>query len=117
MIKHVFKLPTNYSFEKLGIKGKKYFVSKLTNKSGFVFVETDKGHETTIVNHKLDCFYFVLEGDGYFEIDDNKETFVRYDLIVIPAESKFTYKGRAKFLRITSPPYYPEQEETVYKKF
>jgi len=113
MIKHVFKLPKDYSFEKLGIKGKKYLVNELTDKSGFVFIETEKGHETTIVNHKLDCFYFVLEGNGYFEIDDIKETFKKHDLIVIPAESKFTYNGKAKFLRITNPPYYPEQEETV----
>ena len=113
MTKHIFQLPKDYSFEKLGIKGKKYLVSELTDKSGFVFIETEEGHETTIVNHKLDCFYFVLEGNGYFEIDNNKETFKKNDLIVIPADSKFTYKGKAKFLRITTPPYYPEQEETV----
>ncbi|KKP87240.1 MAG: hypothetical protein UR89_C0004G0029 [Candidatus Roizmanbacteria bacterium GW2011_GWA2_35_8] len=110
---HVLKLPKDYSFEKVGIKGKKYFAQELTKKSGFVFVETEKGHQTIIVNHKIDCFYFVLEGNGYFKIDDVRETFSKYDLIVIPAESKFTYKGKAIFLRITTPPYYPEQEETL----
>lgn len=113
MTQHIFKQPKDFSFKKVGIKGKKIFIDKLTTKSGFVYIETEKGHETTIVNHKCDCFYYVLEGKGYFEIDDIKEYFSAGDLIVIPAESKFTYKGNSKFLRVTTPAYYPEQEETL----
>ncbi len=110
---HVFKLPVNYSFEKLGIKGKKYYINELTDKSGFAIVETETGHETTIINHVCDCFYYVLVGKGYFEINGIKENFETGDLVVIPAETKFTYKGKCKLLRITAPAFYPEQEETL----
>ena len=110
---HVIKKPKNISFEKVGIKGWKFDTKNITNKSGFIYVETEKGHETIIINHECDCYYYILDGNGYFEIDEIKENFEKDDLVVIPAKSKFTYKGKCKLLRITTPAFYPEQEETV----
>lgn len=114
MNKYVLKRPQDYLFEKLGIKGKKYDVASLTKKSGFVYIETEKGHETVIRNQVCDCYYYILEGKGYFVINDKKEEFEKDDLVVIPAGLKFTYKGTCKMLRATTPAYYPEQEETLY---
>jgi len=110
---HILKLPKNYSFEKVGIKGKKFSVADITQKTGICQIETEKGHETTIIEHKCDFIYYILEGEGHFEINGQKESCTKGDLVVIPAGSKFKYVGSLKMLLITTPAFYPEQEETL----
>ena len=68
---HVLKLPKDYSFEKVGIKGKIFPVDKLTKKTTICQIETEKGHETTIIEHECDFIYYILEGKGHFIIDGN----------------------------------------------
>lgn len=113
MKSHVLKKPQDYSFEKVGIKGKKFSVADISSKTGVCQIETEKEHETTIIEHKCDFIYYILEGEGYFEIDGEKESCVEGDLVVIPAGSKFRYMGKLKMLLITTPAFYPEQEETL----
>lgn len=109
---HVLKKPEDYSFEKVGIKGKKFSVANITLKTGVCQIETENGHETTIIEHTCDFIYYILEGEGYFEIDGQKESCIEGDLVVIPAGSRFCYVGKLKMLLITTPAFYPEQEET-----
>lgn len=113
MKNHVLKKPQEYSFEKVGIKGKKFSVADITSRTGVCFIETEKGHESTIIEHECDFIYFILEGEGYFEINGERENCLKDDLVVIPAESKFRYVGLLKMLLITTPSFYPEQEETL----
>ena len=110
---YAIKEPSSYTFEKVGIKGKVFPIKTITQKSGVCFIETENGHSTVIVNDICDVFYSILKGKGYFEINGKKENFSKTDLIVIPARSKFTYKGKCKMLRFTTPAFYPEQEETI----
>jgi len=113
MTTHVLKLPKSYSFEKVGIKGKKFSVGNITKKTGLCLIETAKGHQTTIIEHKCDFIYYILSGKGYFKINNQKENCIKGDLVVIPAGLKFYYVGRLKMLLITTPAFYPEQEETL----
>ncbi|MFA6090067.1 MAG: AraC family ligand binding domain-containing protein [Candidatus Woesearchaeota archaeon] len=110
---HVLKTPIDYSFEKVGIKGKKFSVADLTTRAGVVIIKTDKGHETTLIEHECDFIYYILEGSGYFLINDQKEECTSGDLVVIPAGSKFRYVGKIKMLLISTPAFFPEQEETL----
>lgn len=109
---YVLSEPDDYSFIKVGIKGKK-FITDLTKNAGFALITTETGHETTIIEKECDFIYYVLEGSGYFEINGTKENFAKKDLVVIPMGSKFTYKGKAKLLLVTAPPFRLEQEETL----
>ncbi|MGH7202847.1 MAG: hypothetical protein ACREHC_00190 [Candidatus Levyibacteriota bacterium] len=110
---YVIKEPTQESFQKVGITGKIFPTFALTTKTEFVLVQTQSGHATTIIEHKSDFVYYVLEGKGYFLIEDQKESCNKGDLVVIPAGKKFTYKGNLKLLLIVTPPWKEEQEETV----
>ncbi|MBI4973199.1 hypothetical protein HZC27_01170 [Candidatus Roizmanbacteria bacterium] len=113
MSKHVLHKPKEYSFIKVGIRGRKFSFSDVTSRTGVCIIETESGHETTIIEHKCDFIYYILEGSGYFEINGQREDFIQDDLVVIPAGSKFTYKGTCKMLLITTPAFFPEQEETL----
>lgn len=110
---HVIKPPTEYDFEKAGISGKIFPIKALTEKTHFVLIETETGHEDTIIEHKCDFIYYILEGNGYFEIEGTREDCEPGDLVVIPAGRKFTYKGNLKMLLNTMPPWSEEQEEMI----
>lgn len=113
MAANVLQLPAAYSFEKVGIKGKKFDLTPLTSSTGVCQIETENGHETSIIEHKCDFIYYCLEGQGYFEINGTREDFETGNLVVVPAGATFTYKGKCRLLLITTPPFYPEQEETL----
>lgn len=111
--KHVFTLPRDYSFARVGVKGKIYHSEGLSTKARFVLIETKKGHQTKIMEKECDFFYFILDGKGVFEISGEKEECSSSDLVVIPHNTPFTYSGNLKMLLISSPPWFAEQEETM----
>jgi mannose-6-phosphate isomerase-like protein (cupin superfamily) len=113
MTKHVLQKPPAASFEKVGITGFIFPTTDLTIKTEFVIIETETGHETSIVENECDFCYYVLSGSGFFIIDGEQEPCTEGDLVVIPAGSEFTYRGKLKMLLNVTPPFYPEQEETV----
>jgi len=112
-MEHIFHLPENYSFEKVGIKGKTFDSKALNDKVEFTIIETDEGHETKIVEKECAFSYFILEGQGDFEIDGVVEKCGKGDLIVIPKGTSFQYKGKMKMLLASAPWWFEEQEETI----
>ncbi len=112
-MEHVFKLPKEYSFEKVGIKGKTFETQSLSDKVEFNIIETETGHETKIIEKECTFSYFILDGEGSFEIDDKIEKCEKGDLVLIPNNTPFIYKGKMKLLLVTVPAWSPEQEETL----
>ena len=110
---YVIKEPAAYSFDKVGIKGKIFPFDTLTKNISYVLVETRHGHETTIIEHTSDFIYYVLEGKGYFVINNVRENCQKGDLVVIPAGKAFRYYGKLKLLLSCTPPWTIEQEETI----
>ena len=109
----VIKEPGDYGFDKIGHKGKIFPVVNLTGKTQFVLIEVENKLDDTIRERECDFCYYVLEGSGYFEINDMREDCVAGDLVVIPAGNKFTYKGKMKLLLNCTPPWTEIQEETI----
>ncbi len=112
-MQHVFHPPITNSFEKVGVKGKTFDVKHLSNDIEVTLIETEKGHETKIREKECAFLYFILDGNGGFEIEDEKEECSKGDLVVIPKNTAFQYAGTMKMLLIASPWWYPEQEETL----
>lgn len=111
---YVLKPPIENSFEKVGIKGKIFPSKELAGEDAdYLLLETETGHETTIIEHASVFTYYILEGSGYFEINDEREDCTTGDLVIIPKGTKFTYKGKLKMLLINTPAWREEQEETV----
>jgi mannose-6-phosphate isomerase-like protein (cupin superfamily) len=109
----VIKEPEDCSFDKIGHRGKIFPTNDLTDKTKFVLIEVDSKLENTIRQRECDFCYYVLEGSGYFEINNARENCGAGDLVVIPAGKKFTYKGKMKLLLNCTPPWREEQEETI----
>lgn len=107
---HVFQEPDEIAFNRAGVIGKIFPAEAVTDKADFLLIETDQGHETTIVEQECLFVYYVLNGQGYFEIEDKREDCRAGDLIVIPAGKKFTYKGKLRMLLMNTPKWSSEQE-------
>jgi len=105
--------PKEIAVDRVGVKGKVFPSHQLTDKVEFLLITTETGHETTIVEHECDFIYYVLEGNGYFEINGEREDCATADLVVIPAGNSFTYKGTLKMLLIDTPLWNERQEEVV----
>jgi len=109
----VFHSPENYSFEKVGIKGKIFDTKFLSDKIEFSVIEVEKGHETKIIEKECIFSYFILEGSGSFEIGGVSEKCTKGDLVFIPQNTAFQYMGKMKMLLVNAPWWSPEQEETL----
>lgn len=113
MPNHVFPEPQVDSFNRVGVRGKIFETKSLTTKTQVLIIETQTGHQTTIIEKACDFSYYILEGSGLFIINGTEEPCRVGDLVVIPAGTKFTYKGRLKMLLNVTPPFTPEQEVTT----
>lgn len=111
--RNVIGAPVEPSFRKVGITGRIYDTSALTNRTQHFLVDTETGHETTIVEHGCDFVYFVIEGQGTFLVDGQSQSCGPNDLIVIPAGTPFTYEGRLRMLVASTPPWREAQEQTL----
>jgi mannose-6-phosphate isomerase-like protein (cupin superfamily) len=110
---YVIHQPDEVSFDKVGIRGKKFSVEQLSPNVEFALIETETGHATSIIEKESMFAYYVVSGSGYFEIEGQQEVCAPGDLVVIPAGKAFTYKGKMKLLLITNPPWRAEQEITL----
>jgi mannose-6-phosphate isomerase-like protein (cupin superfamily) len=110
---YVIKEPNDISFDKAGVKGKIFPTETLTKTTQYFLVETQSGHETTIIEQECDFIYYILHGSGYFLIRGTKEDCSVGDLVVIPAGTPFTYKGTLKMIASSTPPWREEQEKIV----
>lgn len=110
---HVFHLPENPSFEKVGIRGKIFDTRSVSEEVEFTVVETEAGHQTRIREQACLFSYFILEGAGSFEIGDVTENCSAGDLVIVPRGVAFQYAGRMRMLLVSAPWWFPEQEETL----
>jgi len=110
---HVFHLPKDWSFDKIGHKGKIFPTEGLNKSAQFVYLEVEDGINTKLLQRECDYSYLVLEGNGYFEMEDKREECGAGDLVIIPKGTGFTYKGKMKLMLVCVPPWYPEQEITL----
>ncbi|MDD3191082.1 MAG: hypothetical protein PHI66_05360 [Candidatus Pacebacteria bacterium] len=85
----VFHSPDDYSFEKVGIKGKIFDTKFLSDEIEFSVIEVEKGHETKIIEKECIFSYFILEGYGSFEIEGVAEKCTKGDLVLIPRNTVF----------------------------
>ncbi len=102
-------------FNKVGIKGWVYGLKKQYPKVNIALIKTKGGHQTIIKSKKHPWIYFILDGSGKFWIDGKFFNCGKDDLIFVPKNIPFYYKGDLKMLLITVPPWEDKYEVTLGK--
>jgi len=63
------------------------------------------GTNKRIINTKSDAVYYVIEGNGFFDINDEEVKVETGDLIFIPKGTTYFDKGSLTMLSINNPRY------------
>ncbi len=111
---YVLTLPTSASFVLKGLKGYQFEPVK-NQELDIYFLDVEKGHDTFIRSKKITRIYYVLEGKGYFSIENE-----RYDvgpgmLVEVTPNLEYSYSGTMKLLLISNPRWFSGNEEVTKK--
>ncbi|HBG81881.1 TPA: hypothetical protein DDW69_03505 [candidate division CPR2 bacterium] len=103
-VKQKPELPT---FTQKGLDG---FQFPLENKELEVYyVDSHEGHDNFVVSQTILHVYYVLEGKGYFIINDKRFDVSTGMAVEIPVGAEFAYTGSMKMLLMITPPFSPEE--------
>jgi len=111
---YVYTIPSSPSFALKGLKG--YQFEPLRNPElDIYFVHVEKGHDTFIISKSITRTYYILEGSGYFTIENEKYDVKPGMLVEVPPGVEYTYSGTMKLLLISNPRWFRGNEETTRK--
>jgi len=64
-----------------------------------------------LISKKITHIYFILEGEGFFDINGEKKEVKKGMLVEVPPNVEYVYSGKMKLLLITNPPWFEGNEE------
>ncbi len=112
MNEYIKQFPKEVSFKQDGFNG---FNCNLECKNiGITLEDVYKGHEKYSTNKKSYHIYYVIQGTGIFKIDGNMYNVKEGDIVEIPPNTEFVFKGKMKMLLIMNPPF-DEKNDIVGK--
>lgn len=89
----------------------KNFITKESSEKVSLAVSEADEHSETTKNVRSDRIYYVLEGKLVIKDDKGKYTAEPGDVIYIPKDTKYHFKGTFKAVLINSPAFDPEDEK------
>ena len=90
------ELPKRPSFQQKGLKGYAYH---LANKElEIYYVDVTRGHDTYIISRKCFHIYYIIEGKGVFDIDNEIKEVSKGSLVEVPPNVEYTYSWNMKLL-------------------
>jgi mannose-6-phosphate isomerase-like protein (cupin superfamily) len=111
---YVLTIPPSPSFALKGLKG--YQFEPLKNQElDIYFVDVEKGHDTFIISKKITRIYYILEGKGYFTIDNQRYDVEPSMIVEVPPNVEYSYSGTMKLLLISNPRWFKGNEEVTKK--
>ncbi|PJZ70866.1 hypothetical protein CH373_06255 [Leptospira perolatii] len=109
----IIKKESALAIDKKGVAMRIYNNKDQYSGASVVYQETQKGHFEEFYHSKSHFIYYIIEGNGIWYIDEQAYDVSGGDLIIIPPNSKFYYKGALKQICIVSPSWEPESEHHV----
>jgi len=108
-VPYIHSLPTSTSFTGKGLLG--YSFGPLRQKDlDIYFIQVEKGHDTFIISKKISRLYYVLDGTGYFTIDQHKYEVRPGVLVEVPPKVEYSYSGKMTLLGFARPRWFPEND-------
>ncbi len=86
---------------------KGYYLSKKKLNSDIYLIEMEYGHKFYQKEKVSTHIYYILEGSGLACIDGNRYNIEKGDIIEIPVDTEFAFKGKMKMIEIMDPPFEP----------
>ena len=109
---YVLRLPVAPSYEGKGLRGFQF--GPLRNEDIDIhFVDVQTGHDTFLISKKITRLYYVVAGNGYFTIENQ-----RYDvepglLVEVPPNVEYSYSGTMKLLLVGVPSWFRGNDQVT----
>lgn len=110
MNKYIKQFPKEASFKQDGFDGFNCNIG--CENISITLEDVYKGHERYAMNTKSYHIYYVTQGSGKFKIDNNMYDVKEGDIVEIPPNTEFIFKGKMKLLLIMNPPFDEKNDVT-----
>jgi chemotaxis methyl-accepting protein methylase/mannose-6-phosphate isomerase-like protein (cupin superfamily) len=98
-------LPTLPTFEGKGLFG--YTLGPLQQKDlEILYIDVEEGHDTFMVSKRIKRIYYVLSGNGFFTIGNQRHDVCSGTLVEISPKVEYCYSGKMKLLAICRPRWF-----------
>jgi SAM-dependent methyltransferase len=102
---YVYSLPAAISFDGEGLSGYTFGPLKQEDLEIY-YIEVERGHDTYLLSKRITRTYYILDGIGYFTINDR-----RYDvgpgmLVEVPPKVEYSYSGKMRMLALSKPRWF-----------
>ena len=84
---------------------KGYYLNVMRQDVGVDYIEMESGHQFYQKEAKSIHIYYVLDGKGVVCINEHKYGIEQGDIIEIPINTEFAFKGKLKMIEIMNPPF------------
>jgi mannose-6-phosphate isomerase-like protein (cupin superfamily) len=109
----IYKKSNRVEFEKQGVKMRVYNSKEQCPEAAVVYQETLTGHSEEFYHTKSNFIFYIIEGAGTWFIEDEPYKVEAGDVVIIPPNKRFYYKGNLKQICVTAPAWEPEFEHHV----
>ena len=107
-----FELKNAKKFGWNGIKGWEYNSKNDFKNASVAYFEVDGSHGK-IRNKSNDRIYYVLEGEGEFIINEKIIFAKKSDVIIIPKNNSYDYRGKMKLFLVHTPAFDANSDEKL----
>ena len=111
---YVITIPSSPAFVLKGMKGYQFELLENTELDIYL-LDVEKGHDMFIISKKLTRIYYILEGAGYFTIENRKYDVGPGVLVEVPPNVEYSYSGTMKILLVSNPRWFRGNEEETRK--
>jgi len=111
MNKFIINLSKKPAFCQKGLIG--YTFPIKNKKIGLHFIDVKKGHDTFIISKKCNHIYYILSGNGSFEIKGRIFKVKKEMMVNVPTKIEYTYSGKMKLFLIMLPPWFRGNEIVI----
>ncbi len=109
----IFKKEDAVSIEKNGVKMRIYNSKEQCPQAAVVFQETETGHAEEFLHKESYFIFYIIEGNGTWYIEDKPNEVKAGDVVIIPLNTRFYYKGKLRQVCVTSPAWTAEKEQHI----
>lgn len=108
-MKYKYSLSEAYRFSWPGITGFAFNSKSDFERASAAVFEVNERHGR-VRNLLSDRVYLVLEGAGEFVIDSNIISVSKYDVVIVPKDTEYDYRGKMKLFLVHCPAYDPTSD-------
>lgn len=111
--KYIYHEPSEYGFKDVNGHDGKFFGTD--SRTSHLIIECKDKLTVSLIQNKVEFNYYILEGEGYFILEDKKQTVNKGDLVVIPPGTKYSFGGKLK-MHLINTPHWSQEQETIIQE-